>query len=45
VRVPLDQIAGNAIDLIVNPGKEPSIRKSMPTLIPRESSGPPQRGA
>jgi LacI family transcriptional regulator len=43
VRVPLDQIAGNAIDLIVNPGKEPSIRKSMPTLIPRESSGPPQR--
>lgn len=45
VRVPLDQIAANAIDLIVNPGKEPSIRKSMPTLIPRESSGPPQRGA
>jgi LacI family transcriptional regulator len=43
VRVPLDRIAGNAIDLIVNPGKEPSIRKSMPTLIPRESSGPPQR--
>jgi LacI family transcriptional regulator len=39
VRVPLDQIAGNAIDLIVNPGKEPRIRKSMPTLIPRESSG------
>ena len=45
VRVPLDQIAGNAIDLIVNPGKEPRIRKSMPTLIPRESSGPPQRSA
>jgi LacI family transcriptional regulator len=44
VRVPLDQIAGNAIDLIVNPGKEPQIRRSMPTLIPRESSGPPQRG-
>ncbi|MCU1519400.1 MAG: transcriptional regulator, LacI family [Pseudarthrobacter sp.] len=43
VRVPLDQIAGNAIDLIVNPGKEPRIRKSMPTLIPRESSGSPQR--
>ena len=42
VRVPLDQIAGNAIDLIVNPGKEPQIRKSMPTLIPRESSGSPQ---
>ncbi|HJV98571.1 MAG TPA: LacI family DNA-binding transcriptional regulator [Arthrobacter sp.] len=43
VRVPLDQIAGNAIDLIVNPGKEPRIRKVLPTLIPRESSGPPQR--
>ena len=42
VRVPLDQIAGNAIDLIVNPGKEPQIRKSMPTLIPRESSGAPR---
>ena len=42
VRVPLDQIAGNAIDLIVNPGKEPQIRRSMPTLIPRESSGSPQ---
>ncbi|GAA1884664.1 LacI family DNA-binding transcriptional regulator [Paeniglutamicibacter psychrophenolicus] len=42
VRVPLDQIAGNAIDLIVNPGKEPQIRKSMPTLIPRASSGAPR---
>jgi LacI family transcriptional regulator len=42
VRVPLDQIAGTAIDLIVNPGKEPHIRKSMPTLIPRESSGSPK---
>ncbi len=45
VRVPLDQIAGNAIDLIVNPGKEPRIRKSMPTLIPRESSGSPRYSA
>jgi LacI family transcriptional regulator len=45
VRVPLDQIAGNAIDLIVNPGKEPRIRKSMPTLIPRQSSGPPRHSA
>ena len=42
VRVPLDQIAGNAIDLIVNPGKEPKIRTSMPTLIPRQSSGIPR---
>ncbi|WP_458113003.1 LacI family transcriptional regulator [Arthrobacter sp. R1-13] len=42
VRVPLDQIATTAIDLIVNPGKEPIIRKSMPTLMPRESSGPPR---
>lgn len=45
VRVPLDQIAGNAIDLIVNPDKEPRIRKSMPTLIPRESSGSPRHSA
>lgn len=45
VRVPLDQIAGNAIDLIMNPGKEPRIRKSLPTLIPRESSGPPKHSA
>ncbi|WP_142064070.1 LacI family DNA-binding transcriptional regulator [Pseudarthrobacter sp. B4EP4b] len=42
VRVPLDQIAANAIDLIVNPGKEPRIRTSIPTLIPRQSSGGPQ---
>jgi LacI family transcriptional regulator len=42
VRIPLDQIAGTAIDLIVNPGKEPHIRRAMPTLIPRESSGPPR---
>ncbi|MDN4644237.1 LacI family DNA-binding transcriptional regulator [Arthrobacter sp. PsM3] len=42
VRVPLAQIASTAIDLLVNPGKEPHIRKSMPTLIPRESSGPPR---
>ena len=45
VRVPLDQIAANAIDLIVNPGKEPKIRKSMPTLMPRESSGSPRYSA
>lgn len=45
VRVPLDQIARTAIDLITEPGKEPQVRKSIPTLIPRESSGPPrQRG-
>ncbi|MGX1162157.1 LacI family transcriptional regulator [Arthrobacter sp. SLBN-100] len=45
VHVPLDQIAGNAIDLIVNPGREPKIRRSMPTLIPRESSGSPRHAA
>ena len=42
VRVPLDQIAATAIDLIVNPGTEPLIRRSMPTLIPRQSSGRPK---
>jgi LacI family transcriptional regulator len=26
----------------VNPGKEPKIRTSMPTLIPRQSSGIPR---
>lgn len=45
VRVPLAQIANTAIDLLVHPGKEPLIRKSMPTLIPRESSGPPRHSA
>ncbi len=45
VQVPLAQIATTAIDLIVNPGKEPHIRKSMPTLIPRESSGSPKHFA
>ncbi|WP_285242319.1 LacI family DNA-binding transcriptional regulator [Pseudarthrobacter sp. fls2-241-R2A-127] len=39
VRVPLAQIAATAIDLIVNPAAEPRIRRSMPTLIPRQSSG------
>ena len=42
VRVPLDQIAATAIDLIINPGTEPLIRRSMPTLIPRQSSGTPK---
>ena len=45
VRVPLDQIAATAIDLVVNPGTEPRIRRSMPTLIPRQSSGTPRHFA
>lgn len=45
VRVPLDQIAATAIDLVVNPGTEPRIRRSMPTLIPRQSSGTPRQAA
>jgi LacI family transcriptional regulator len=40
VHVHLDQIARTAIDLIMEPGPEPRVRKSIPTLIPRESSGP-----
>ncbi|MFD5277100.1 LacI family DNA-binding transcriptional regulator [Pseudarthrobacter sp. NPDC058362] len=43
VHVPLDQIARTAIDLIIDPTQEPRIRKSIPTLIPRESSGPPRQ--
>lgn len=42
VRVPLDQIARTAVDIIMDPGTEPLVRKSIPTLIPRESSGPPR---
>lgn len=42
VHVHLDQIARTAIDLIIDPNKEPRVRKSLPTLIPRESSGPPR---
>lgn len=42
VHVHLDQIARTAIDLIIDPRKEPRVRKSIPTLIPRESSGPPR---
>ncbi len=39
VRVPLGQIANNAIDLIVSPRSEPQILKAMPSLMPRASSG------
>ena len=42
VRVPLDQIARTAIDLITEPTNESRVRKSIPTLIPRESSCPPK---
>jgi LacI family transcriptional regulator len=42
VRTPLAQIARTAIDLIIDPDKEPRVSKSMPTLIPRESSGHPK---
>jgi LacI family transcriptional regulator len=43
VRVPLDHIARTAIDLITDPGTEPRVRKSTPTLIPRDSTAPPHR--
>jgi LacI family transcriptional regulator len=42
VRVPLDQIARTAVDLITAPATEPRIKKSTPTLIPRESTAPLQ---
>jgi LacI family transcriptional regulator len=45
VRVPLAQIAGTAIDLITTLRKEPYIFKSMPTPIPRTSSGSPRHFA
>ncbi|WP_227878479.1 substrate-binding domain-containing protein [Arthrobacter dokdonensis] len=46
VRVPLAQIAGTAIDLVINPGKDVCIRKAMPTLIPRGTrAAPPTLGS
>lgn len=39
VRVPLEQIANKAVELIVSPTNGPEIRKFMPTLIPRASTG------
>ncbi|WP_345473477.1 LacI family DNA-binding transcriptional regulator [Glutamicibacter ectropisis] len=42
VRIPLEQIASRAIDFVLAPTSEHEIRKFMPTLIPRESSGKPQ---
>ncbi|WP_077489097.1 LacI family DNA-binding transcriptional regulator [Sinomonas mesophila] len=44
VHVPLEQIARTAIDLITEPGRSPEIRKAMPTLMPRASSGPRREG-
>lgn len=41
VRVPLDQIARTAIDLLTHPDTETRVRKSTPTLIPRDSTAPP----
>ncbi|MGF9662041.1 LacI family DNA-binding transcriptional regulator [Arthrobacter crystallopoietes] len=43
VHVHLDQVARTAIELLTNPNQEPRIRKTIPTLIPRESSGPPRQ--
>lgn len=40
VHVPLEQIARTAIELITEPGRAPEIRRAMPTLMPRASSGP-----
>ena len=42
VHVPLEQIARTAIELITDPGRAPLIRRAMPTLMPRASSGPPR---
>ncbi|ACL41333.1 transcriptional regulator, LacI family [Pseudarthrobacter chlorophenolicus A6] len=41
VRVPLDQIARTAIDLLTHPDTEMRVRISTPTLIPRDSTAPP----
>ncbi|MBT9255548.1 LacI family transcriptional regulator [Phycicoccus sp. MAQZ13P-2] len=43
VRVPFDQIATTALDLLLSPGGRGGVRRAMPTLIPRASSGRPLR--
>lgn len=43
VRTPFDQIAASAFDLLLRPEEQPSIRRALPTLIPRASSGQPHR--
>ncbi|AOW93851.1 hypothetical protein BFN03_17525 [Rhodococcus sp. WMMA185] len=45
VRTPFDQIAATAVDLMLSPTPiNDPIRRAMPTLIPRRSSGPPVVG-
>lgn len=45
VRVPFDEIAAAALDLLLRPlaAGEPRLRVAAPTLIPRGSSAPPQQ--
>ena len=43
VRTPFDQIAASAFDLLLRPEEHPRIRRALPTLIPRASSGQPHR--
>jgi len=43
VRTPFDQIAASAFDLLLRPEEQPRIRRALPTLIPRASSGQPHR--
>ncbi len=40
VKTPLDQLASNAVDLLLKNSDEPMQRYSLPTLIPRGSSRP-----
>lgn len=41
VRVPFDQTAVTAFDLLLSSPTKTLIRRALPTLIPRASSGPP----
>ncbi|NHA68256.1 LacI family DNA-binding transcriptional regulator [Phycicoccus flavus] len=45
VRVPFDQIATTAMELLLTPDAPDPVRRALPTLIPRASSGRPLRNA
>lgn len=43
VRTPLEHIAGNAVDMLINGRNEPHLSTIIPTLIPRKSTASPHQ--
>lgn len=43
VRSPLEHIASNAVDMLINDDTNPTLRTVIPTLIPRKSTCAPQK--